>query len=105
MRRVLVHLLLVCGAAGLWGIAVAHPLMPESPCGEPVRPDRSDAERWNLFVAEVNQYRACISGFVDAEYAASDAHRAAAERAGQRWNDFVRTNLNLPEDFPHIPRR
>ncbi|MBM4205697.1 MAG: hypothetical protein FJ194_16355 [Gammaproteobacteria bacterium] len=97
--------MLTIGLAGMSGIAGAHPLMPESPCSEPVRPDRSDVEQWNRFVAEVNAYRSCISGFVDSEYAASDAHRAAAERARQRWNDFVRINLNVPEDFPHIPRR
>lgn len=92
---------LLWAAAGL----EAHPLSPEAACTEPVRPDRSDVERWNRFVAEVDTYRGCISTFVDAEYAASDAHRAAAERAAQRWNHFVRNNLNVPEDFPHIPRR
>jgi hypothetical protein len=98
-------LIAMFGLAALPGTAAAHPLMPESPCSEPVRPERSDVERWNQFVAQVNEYRGCIAAFVDAEYVAADAHRAAAERAGQRWNDFVRNNLNVPEDFPHIPTR
>lgn len=86
-------------------IVIAHPLSPESSCVEPVRPERSDSVRWNAFVAEVDVFRGCIATFVDAQYAASDAHRAAAERAGARWNEFVRNHLNVPEDFPHVPRR
>ncbi len=85
--------------------ANAHPLSPEAACNEPSRPSRSDVEKWNRFVADVDVYRACISTFVDVEYSAADVHRSAAERAAERWNHFVRNNLNVPEDFPHIPRR
>ena len=101
MKRLFL-LVVLCPA---WGSLQAHPLSPEAACSEPVRPPRTDVERWNHFVGEVNIYRACIAEFVEAEYAASDAHRAAAERAAQRWNQFVRDHLNVPEDFPHIPRR
>jgi hypothetical protein len=78
-----------------------HPLSPEASCLEPVRPPHTDVDRWNRFVDEVDAYRACINAFVEQEYAAADAHRAAAERGTERWNSFVRDHLNVPADFPH----
>lgn len=83
------------------GPLFAHPLAPEAPCSEPQRPPRTDTVRWNAFVDAVDVYRACISKFAADEYSASEAHRFAAERATERWNTFVRDNLNVPADFPH----
>ena len=86
----------------IWsGQATAHPLAPEASCSEPVRPPRSDVARWNAFVDAVDVYRTCISSFAADQYSASEAHRFAAERATERWNAFVRDNLNVPADFPH----
>jgi len=92
--------LLICM---LWwsGPVSAHPLAPESPCTEPTRPPRTDVDRWNAFVDAVDVYRACISKFAADEYSAAEAHRFSAERATERWNAFVRDNLNVPADFPH----
>jgi len=82
-------------------LAIAHPLSPEAPCAEPERPPRSDTQRWNRFVDALDVYRDCIARFRDEQYAAAEAHRFAAERATERWNAFVRGNLNVPADFPH----
>ena len=65
-------------------------------------PETGDlVERWNAFVAQVDSYRACINLYLALHYAQADAHRSAADAAVQAWNDFVRENLNVPEDFPH----
>lgn len=92
-------------AGCLSGPAVAHDVIPEAPCVEPVRPAREDVARWNAFVDDVDGFRACINAFVESQYSAADVHRLAAERAATRWNDFVRTHLNVPEDFPHRSSR
>ena len=83
------------------GPLFAHPLAPEAPCMEPMRPPRTDVAKWNAFVDAVDVYRSCISSFSTDQYSASEAHRFAAERATERWNTFVRENLNVPADFPH----
>lgn len=86
----------------IWsGQLFAHPLAPEAPCTEPTRPPRTDVAKWNAFVDAVGVYRSCISSFSTDQYSASEAHRFAAERATERWNAFVRENLNVPADFPH----
>lgn len=86
----------------MWsGQLAAHPLAPEAPCTEPLRPPRTDVAKWNAFVDAVDVYRSCISSFSTDQYSATDAHRFAAERATERWNAFVRENLNVPADFPH----
>ena len=86
----------------MWsGQLAAHPLAPEAPCTEPLRPPRTDVAKWNVFVDAVDVYRSCISSFSTDQYSATEAHRFAAERATERWNAFVRENLNVPADFPH----
>ena len=72
-------------------------------CVAPERPPKTDPIRWDAFVDAVNAYRHCINAYQARQYAQADAHRAAAEGAVQAWNDFVRENLNVPEDFPHLP--
>ena len=90
----------------IWsGQLSAHPLAPEAPCTEPLRPPRTDVAKWNAFVDAVDVYRTCISSFAADQYSASEAHRFAAERATERWNAFVRDNLNVPADFPHEPHK
>lgn len=79
----------------------AHPLAPESACVEPERPPRTDIERWNRFVDDVDVFRQCIAEFAETEHEAAEAHRRASEQATERWNRFVRDHLNVPKDFPH----
>jgi hypothetical protein len=84
--------------------AVAHSPAPDHACTEPARPaDEQDDARWQAFLAAVDAYRACISGYATAQREAARAHGAAANRAVAAWNDFVRRELNVPEDFPWPP--
>ena len=70
-------------------------------CEPPQRPNE-DVEKyvWDQFLASVETYRVCISTYVERNQQASDAHRAAANQATLGWNEFVRTSLNAPKDYP-----
>ncbi|NIP13553.1 MAG: hypothetical protein GWM88_01950 [Pseudomonadales bacterium] len=84
--------------------AVAHTPLPVHGCVSPERPPDDVGEIvWKRFLDDVERYRACISDFVRGNYAASDAHRDAANAATLDWNAFVRDTLNVPEDFPWQP--
>ncbi len=84
--------------------AIAHDPAPQPDCVAPVRPaDKIDVERWNAFVDAVDVYRACMNAFIQANHAAADAHRGAANAATDSWNAFVRSSLNAPEDYPWPP--
>jgi hypothetical protein len=61
------------------------------------------ADRWNAFVDDVDTYRDCTSTFVADNHAAAERHRAAANAATEAWNAFVRSSLNVPEDYPWPP--
>ena len=98
MRLVFVFLVLLAPAAA------AHTPVPSHGCEAPERPPDDVAEEiWNRFLEHVDGYRDCISSFVRSNYAASDAHRDAANAATLDWNAFVRDSLNVPEDFPWEP--
>lgn len=100
-RRGLAALLLGCLAGPL--AADPGPLLHG--CTAPLRPaDDRNAAAMQRFLAEVDQYRQCISDFVDTNYAAADRHRDAAAAAALEWNGFVRDSLNAPQDFPWPPR-
>jgi hypothetical protein len=82
----------------------AHEASPAHGCTAPVRPaDEQDDLLWAAFLEDVDRFRACISSHVDANYAAADRHREAAERAALEWNHFVRDSLNAPKDYPWPP--
>jgi hypothetical protein len=73
-------------------------------CVAPERPvDDQDDVLWAQFLAEIDTFQACISSAADRHQAAADAHQRAAFEAVDAWNDFVRTSLNAPEDFPWPP--
>jgi hypothetical protein len=85
-------------------VAAAHTPVPVHGCASPERPSDDVGEMvWNRFLEDVERYRACISDFVRRNYAASDAHRDAANAATLDWNAFVRDSLNVPADFPWQP--
>lgn len=82
-------------------LAFAHGEPPPHDCARPVRPpDKTDDVVWNAFVDRMDAYRGCMSTFIEANHQAADHHRAAANAATDEWNEFVRTSLNVPEDFP-----
>lgn len=85
-------------------VCVADMPVPLPGCIAPERPGEDVPEAvWQRFLADVDAYRACISSYVESNNAASDAHRTAANRATLAWNEFVRTSLNAPEDYPWPP--
>ena len=85
-------------------LSAADNSQPVNPCRAPTRPVDDTAQvTWNRFVDDVDVYRACINDFVQRNHAASDAHRQAANEATEAWNAFVKTSLNVPEDFPWPP--
>lgn len=98
MRLLFAFLLILASAAA------AHKPVPAHGCVSPERPpDDVDEATWRRFLDDVDGYRDCISNFVGSNYAASDAHRDAANAATLEWNAFVRDSLNVPEDFPWQP--
>lgn len=85
-------------------VAHAHSPAPDHGCRAPARPadDQNDL-LWQRFLDDVDAYRACISDFAAANHEASDLHRQAANDATRDWNRFVRSELNVPEDYPWPP--
>jgi hypothetical protein len=82
----------------------AHDAPPPAGCHAPVRPaDEQNDLLWQVFLDDVDDFRQCISDFVQANQAAALVHNQAARQATEAWNGFVRSSLNVPEDFPWPP--
>ncbi len=90
---------------GVVGAMPAHGHEPMThDCVTPVRPANDQDDRlWNQFLSEIDAFQRCVTAAADRHQAASDAHQRAAFAAVDAWNDFVRTALNAPEDFPWPP--
>jgi len=97
-----VFVLALAGAS--WAApALAHEPMAHG-CVAPTRPaDDQDDVLWAAFLEEIDVFQSCITAAADRHQAASEAHQQAAFAAVDAWNDFVRTSLNAPEDFPWPP--
>lgn len=105
MNRVKSTLLILVTAAALGVTPVrGHDVPPQAGCPAPARPadDQNDL-LWQAYLEDVDNFRQCISDFVDANQAAAVTHNEAARQATEAWNEFVRTSLNVPEDFPWPP--
>lgn len=91
-------------AALLSPLAAAHTPPPAHGCAAPTRPadDQNDV-LWQRFLADVDSFRGCISAYAESNRAAAQAHQQAANAATLDWNAFVRSDLNVPEDFPWPP--
>lgn len=101
LSRTIVALLLCLGCAS----ALAHEDMVFQ-CTAPVRPaDDQNDELWQKFLAEIDTFQSCVTDYADRQQAAADEHQRAAFAAVDAWNEFVRTSLNAPEDFPWPPER
>ena len=97
-------LLLLCLL--VFGVNVAshaHP-NPQPDCTPPQRPadDQNDAQ-WQAFLRAIDDFRGCTERHMHAHQQAVVDHQQAAKAAVEMWNDFVRTSLNAPEDFPWPP--
>ncbi len=67
---------------------------PSHSCSKPYKPyEFSSRSKRELFLLEVQNYKECISDFVEEQEDAIRRHREAAEEAIEEWNDFV--NLEL----------
>jgi len=98
--RAAAALLVWLSAAG----GYAHSPAPAHGCEPPTRPaDDQNDSLWQRFLADVDGFRACISDYAQRNHAAAEAHREAANAATLDWNRFVRSDLNVPEDFPWPP--
>ncbi len=99
----IVFLVFAAAALGV-GTVRAHDAAPQAGCRAPARPaDEQNDLLWQAYLEDVDNFRQCISDFVEANQAAAVAHNEAARLATEAWNEFVRTSLNVPEDFPWPP--
>lgn len=88
----------------LAGEVYAHAEQPLT-CTAPTRPfdDQNDLE-WRRFLDQTEAFRACIDALTHRHQAASAEHQALARESVDLWNEFVRTTLNAPEDYPWPPQ-
>jgi len=72
----------------------ADTFTPSHYCSKPFKPySFNDQWEYDQFLAEVEDYKACIDDFVEEQNEAIEAHREAAEEAIEEWNSFVRWEL------------
>ena len=73
-------------------------------CVAPIRPadDQNDA-LWQTFLTEIDEFQACVNASTQRHQSASLEHQAAARATVESWNQFVKSSLNAPEDFPWPP--
>lgn len=98
-RALALLMLLLVPLAGL-----SHSPASAHGCIAPERPadDQNDV-LWQRFLDDVDAFRACISGYAEANRQAAEIHGKAANDATLDWNRFVRAELNVPEDYPWPP--
>jgi len=83
--------------------AFAHQPMDHN-CSVPVRPvDDTNDQLWSTFLAEIDEFQACVNATMQKHEAAAREHQAQARAAVELWNTFVTSSLNAPEDFPWPP--
>jgi len=83
--------------------ASGHPPMTHD-CLAPTRPaDDQNDELWRRFLVEIDVFQSCVTAEADRHQLAATAHQQAALEAVDAWNQFVRSSLNVPEDFPWPP--
>ncbi len=93
----------------LWAIqapvSAANPAphsVDATPCPAPVRPPEDvPPATWQAFLDNVDRFRACTNDAMEHHQAAARTHQAQARAAADAWNQFVKTSLNAPQDFPH----
>jgi hypothetical protein len=85
--------------------AQAHSPASTHGCTAPTRPadDQNDV-LWQRFLDDVDAFRACVSSYAEANRRAAEIHSNAANDATLVWNQFVRAELNVPEDYPWPPQ-
>ena len=104
LRSPAAAVVLLAGVLGGQSAVQGHSPAPAHGCAAPTRPadDQNDV-LWQRFLDDVDLFRACISGFAEANHDAAGIHNDAANEATLDWNRFVRAELNVPEDYPWPP--
>lgn len=88
-------LLLACAVLFAPAPLLADSFKPSHHCSEPYVPYEFDSE-WerDSFIDEVEDYKECISDFVEEQNDAVRNHQSAAEEAIEDWNRFA-ASLNI----------
>ncbi|MCQ4266751.1 hypothetical protein NAV28_05925 [Pseudomonas stutzeri] len=86
-------ILMLCMTASF--LTNADSYQPSSDCSKPDKPYEFEDE-WELdnFNSEVEDYKQCISDFVDEQNEAVRYHQNAAQESIDEWNSFVNYELN-----------
>src|SRR5690606_26468454 len=76
-------------------LSISDPYQPSHYCSKPDKPFEFE-DKWELddFNSEVEDYKQCISDFVDEQNSAVKHHQNAAQEAIDEWNSFVNYELN-----------
>ena len=70
-------------------------------CHAPVRPlDEQNDVLWEEFLTATDVFRDCTRRHMEWHQSAVVTHQTEARSAVEQWNEFVRTSLNAPEDYP-----
>ncbi len=93
MKQIAAMVAAACLAVGFQ--ARADTFQPSHGCSRPYKPCQFNSQ-WELdrFEDEVEDYKRCISDFVEEQNEAVRKHRQAAEDAIDEWNRNVRHELN-----------
>ncbi len=71
-------------------------------CTAPERPAQDvPPATWQAFLDAVDTFRVCTNEAMEHHQAMASEHQDKARAAVERWNQFVKTSLNAPQDFPH----
>lgn len=93
MRALLASIFIICMTTS--AVIIADPYQPSHDCSKPDKPFEFEDE-WELenFNSEVEDYKQCISDFVDEQNEAVRHHQNAGQEAIDEWNSFVNYELN-----------
>lgn len=88
-------LCLVAAFASFTPPVSADMFTPSNSCSKPQKPYEF-TDRWQVdqFNNEVEDYKRCISEFVEEQQEEAKHHEDAAQEAIDEWNHFVRYELN-----------
>jgi hypothetical protein len=95
MRNIAVLAAIISFAICMTNSAYADMFFPSHSCSKPYKPYQFNNE-WELenFKNEVEQYKQCITEFVEEQDEAIRKHKNAAEEAIDEWNNYVNYELN-----------
>lgn len=74
----------------------ADPYEIDHKCHKPTKP-ANFLNEWEVkkFKDEVNEYKECISKFVETQKTAIENHKSSAQKAIDEWTNFVKFELKM----------